>query len=130
MGIEYDIRTVSYGKLRLKLLIWDSAGRELLLRRFHAVLMLYDTTNRQSFENISCWNHAVGNTSLLKIVVGTKTDLEDNRQVSHVEARELCDSLGIAHHIQVSSKTADNVEKTFNTLVESLVRHVKLFPFS
>lgn len=60
IGIEFGSKTVELeNKKRIKLQIWDSSGQERFraiissyYRGAHAVILMYDTTNRESFEKI------------------------------------------------------------------------------
>ena len=60
--------------------------------------MVYDTTDKESFKSIDNWmneveKHASDNVS--KILVGNKSDLTDQRQVSLEEGKELADHYNI-----------------------------------
>ena len=72
--------------------IWDTAGHE----RFHsitagfyknadAIIIAFDVSKIKSFENVKKWNDSINENSKLnipRILVGTKFDLEDFREVS------------------------------------------------
>jgi Ras-related protein Rab-4B len=80
----------------LRLHLWDTAGQE----RFRAVtrnyyrdtagiILVYDITRRASFENLSTWladARALSSSSTKVIVVGNKSDLVQEREVSEIEA--------------------------------------------
>ena len=54
-------------------------------------LLIYDITNRRSFENCAEWLSRLKDNSLEDIIimlVGNKTDLEDKREVSKSEGEE------------------------------------------
>ena len=60
--------------------------------------MVYDITDRQSFQDIENWleeiqKHASPNVA--KLLVGNKCDLENERAVSVQEGREYAESLGM-----------------------------------
>ena len=59
VGVDYKQKTVNIEGKRIKLQIWDTAGSERYrsiatqhYRGSHGVVLLYDTTNKSSFENI------------------------------------------------------------------------------
>ena len=55
--------------------------------------MVYDITNRDSFNNVYRWvekcrPHTITNTKMVGMLVGNKCDLEDKRQVSIAEGAQ------------------------------------------
>ncbi len=61
------------------------------------IFIVYDVTNRDSFINIKQWLEYVDqrvSSSVKKLLVGNKCDMEFKRVVEYEEAKELADSLG------------------------------------
>ncbi|GLD64667.1 ras-related protein Rab-39B [Lates japonicus] len=96
VGVDFFSRLVEIepGK-RIKLQIWDTAGQE----RFRSItrayyrnsvggLLLFDITNRRSFQNVHDWleeaRSHVQPHSIVFLLVGHKCDLEAQRQVCTV----------------------------------------------
>lgn len=82
--------------------------------------MLYDVTDRESFENLNHLNdlitiHAPENVQ--KIVIGNKSDLlkTANNIVPYNDAVKLCKELNIPNCVQVSAKNGDNIDKAMQT---------------
>merc|ERR1712100_956367 len=107
---------------RVLLSIWDTAGQE----RFHALgpiyyrdsngaLLVYDITDRDSFERVQHWVRELvkmlGNTCQI-VIVGNKIDLERNRNVTVEEAEEYAASVG-ATHFQTSAKLNKGLDEVF-----------------
>mmetsp|Transcript_24794 Transcript_24794/g.17499 ORF Transcript_24794/g.17499 Transcript_24794/m.17499 type:complete len:82 (+) Transcript_24794:254-499(+) len=75
--------------------IWDTAGQEryraianAYYRQAVGVLVVYDITERTTFENLDRWLNEIRTHADQKIVillVGNKSDLQQNRQVSYEE---------------------------------------------
>ena len=98
IGVDFQAKTVfsSSGNL-LRLHLWDTAGQEhfrcivsAYYRCIAAALLVFDVTNRESFENLDHWLTELRekNSSLKElpiIILGNKTDKE-NRKVSFEEA--------------------------------------------
>ena len=71
---------------KLKLQIWDTAGEERFkniissyYRGASGILLLYDITDRESFENLNSWLIDIEKNTkkdVCKILVGTNCDLE------------------------------------------------------
>jgi Ras-related protein Rab-1A len=113
----------------VKLQIWDTAGQE----RFqsitsnyyhgsHAIAIVYDITNRQSFENLRRWIADVdrlGNPQVCKIVIGNKADMEDKRAVRADEGLALANNLGVPF-LETSAKTALNVREMFDQMCQAI----------
>ena len=129
IGVDFKIRTINMDGKVIKLQIWDTAGQERFrtivssyYRGAHGIMVVFDITNKESFENIPMWceeikKHASG--SVKKILIGNKSDFDTRRQVEYSEAKELADSMNMTY-IETSAKTALNVEKSFYDLASML----------
>ena len=85
--------------------------------------MVYDITDRQSFQDVENWlgevrQHASPN--IVKILVGNKSDLKDQRQVSYQEGKEFADSLGM-QFLETSAKEKMNIDEAFLTLTKAIL---------
>merc|ERR1711934_896822 len=117
--------TVDIGGKTVKLQIWDTAGQERFrtiqqsyYRGAHGVLVVYDTTDRESFHNVKNWLEEIDRyaaKNCCKAIVGTKIDLENKRAVSNAEAMEYFERLGIPLY-ETSAKTNINVREAFTGL--------------
>lgn len=87
------------------------------------VLLVFDVTNRKSFEHVQDWHQEVmatqGPDKAIFLLVGHKSDLQSTRCVSAQEAEELAASLGIAF-METSTKNNCNVDLAFNTLTDAI----------
>uniref|UniRef100_A0A8C9EYF0 RAB26, member RAS oncogene family n=1 Tax=Pavo cristatus TaxID=9049 RepID=A0A8C9EYF0_PAVCR len=62
VGIDFRNKVLTVDGVKVKLQIWDTAGQERFrsvthayYRDAHALLLLYDVTNKASFDNIQAW---------------------------------------------------------------------------
>ncbi len=135
IGVDFFSKKVrlSNGK-KVKLQIWDFGGEErfrFLLPTYskgsNAALFLYDVTSARSLESLPVWLEIVrknaGNVPIL--LIGTKTDLNDFREVSDELAQEQAKLHLCTEHIELSSKTGKNVEKSFEIITELLIKNTK-----
>ena len=98
VGVDVAIKTLDVSGKLLKLQIWDTAGQEryrtLTNNYFHGadgIIVLYDTNNRKSFDNVSSWVKTIEEKSspnALRILIGNKID-KNNREVYSEEGNSL-----------------------------------------
>ena len=90
-----------------------------------ASFIVYDITNRETFENIRNWinelEEFIENKELPIIIVGNKTDLTGQRQVSTQEGVELANELSATRcykisHIETSALSGENIEDAFTLI--------------
>eukprot|EP00828_Plagiopyla_frontata_P024033 TRINITY_DN30698_c0_g1_i1.p2 TRINITY_DN30698_c0_g1~~TRINITY_DN30698_c0_g1_i1.p2 ORF type:complete len:125 (-),score=25.22 TRINITY_DN30698_c0_g1_i1:30-404(-) len=87
-----------------------------------AALIIYDITQYDTFRNAKNWIkglHETANPSILIAFVGNKIDLEDNRQVLAIEAKEFCEQNGL-FFFEVSAKKNINIQELFLSLAKQL----------
>ena len=78
-----------------KLWKWDTAGQERFwtltssyYRGAHGIIIVYDVTNRDSFDNVRQWMTEIerfATENVNKLLIGNKCDLEEKREVSFEE---------------------------------------------
>ncbi|KAG0003008.1 Ras GTPase, partial [Entomortierella chlamydospora] len=96
---------------------------EVLYSYGEGFIFVYSITSRDSFDMIEYLYQNVlrakGNVPICAVLVATKSDLQEERQVSTREGRELAERLH-CQFIEASSETAVNVEESFYTLVREI----------
>lgn len=127
---SYLDKRLNIGKQSVNLMIWDTAGQE----RFHALgpiyyrdangaLLVYDITDRDSFNKVRNWvkelRTIVGD-QIVVVIAGNKCDMEKERQVNDQEAKEYAQSVG-AIHVATSAKNGKGVEETFLELTKQML---------
>lgn len=84
IGVDFKIRTVEYEGKRIKLQIWDTAGQERFrtitatyYRGTHGVIVVYDVTDRESYENVQRWMTEIDKNceNVSRVLVGNKIDM-------------------------------------------------------
>jgi GTPase SAR1 family protein len=83
---------------------------------------MYDIRSKESFLNISNYWYAdvkknIGDCKC--VIVGNKSDLDDERVVNTIQAKEFADKNGIPY-IESSAKVGTNVEEIFIILAKQL----------
>jgi len=130
IGVDFETKTLHFDGLDVKLMIWDFGGEE----RFRFIfpnyicgamggILMYDITNYSSL------SHAIDWLTLLKasdneipiVLIGGKSDLEIIREVSPEEGLTVAEDMNIHAFYECSSKTGENVEKIFHSLVKTML---------
>ncbi len=133
IGVNMSQKYIPHGDKIIQLILWDLAGqskyqetRSLSYQGAHGAIMVYDLTDRQTFDNISKWHddimRSMGDESIKihLILCGNKKDLADKRTVSTQEGKELARKLQI-NFFETSALTGENINQAFLQLVETLL---------
>jgi GTPase SAR1 family protein len=81
------------------------------------LVLVYDTTSRQSFQDISgIFNAHRQLRDVIIVLVGNKTDLRQQRQVQHHEGLDLARKLG-AHFWEVSALNGESINEMLRGMV-------------
>ena len=117
----------------VKIVIHDTAGQERFrslttnyIKKANGILLVYDITDRKSFDNITNWMdniHEETGDKLPIILVGNKIDLNKERAVSKNEGEEKAKEFGLKF-FETSAKEGNNVQKCFRELVELIVEKI------
>ena len=123
-NIQHDVADL------IKLQIWDTAGQErfrsIIRSYYHNVcgcIIAYDITKKNTFDNSSYWMDEVrkNNENVILILVGTKNDLEEKREVSYEEGVKLSNYYNIPF-FEISSKEC--VDHVFHKIVEMVIHKI------
>ncbi|XP_055265184.1 ras-related protein Rab-26 isoform X2 [Moschus berezovskii] len=134
-GWLFQNKVVDVDGMKVKLQIWDTAGQERFrsvthayYRDAHALLLLYDVTNKASFDSIQAWlteiqEHAQDDVVLM--LLGNKVDSAQERAVKREDAEKLAKDYGLPF-METSAKTGLNVDLAFTAIAKELKqRHTK-----
>ena len=134
IGVEYGAKTVTASGKLIKLQIWDTAGQEsfrAITRSFYrnanGVILMYDLTRMESFENLEDWLREIRLNSDPEVViylVGNMLDLADEeREVSREAGEKFASEKKLDGFIEASAKTADHVAEVFVKVAEVLYKN-------
>ncbi|EAW71118.1 RAB17, member RAS oncogene family [Homo sapiens] len=132
VGCAFFTKVVDVGATSLKLEIWDTAGQEkyhsvchLYFRGANAALLVYDITRKDSFLKAQQWlkdlEEELHPGEVLVMLVGNKTDLSQEREVTFQEGKEFADSQKLLF-METSAKLNHQVSEVFNTVAQELLQ--------
>ena len=130
IGVDFKVKTLEINNKRVKMQIWDTAGEERFrtvvstyFRGAHGILLLYDVTNKDSFKNLENWLIEIEKNSsekVLKILLGNKCDLSDDREISQEDGKAFAVRNGM-EFMETSAKMNTNVNEAFETLGKLMI---------
>ncbi|KAJ3681213.1 hypothetical protein LUZ60_015702 [Juncus effusus] len=133
IGVEFQTQSMEIDGKEVKAQIWDTAGQE----RFRAVtsayyrgafgaLVVYDISRRSTFDNVGRWLQELNthsDTTVVKMLVGNKCDLENIREVSVDEGKTLAETEGL-FFMETSALDSTNVKTAFEIVIKDIYNNV------
>ncbi len=130
IGTSFAVKTVDLDSVMVKLQIWDLAGqphfggvRPLFYQGSTGVIYVFSVIDRSSFEHLVGWlEEARKNAGNVPgILIGNKTDLLDQREVSREEAEAYAAQAGLKY-IETSAKLDENVGDAFQQAAVTIIQ--------
>ena len=122
IGINCLNKLFVFDGKKVKINYYDTAGQErynsinlTLLRKADGVILVYDITSQESFRKIDFWIQELHNKnrdSKVLMLVGNKTDLDNEREVSFQEGEKKANEIGCPF-METSAKTNHNIKECF-----------------
>ena len=130
IGVDFKTKQIELDDHSIKMQIWDTAGHEKFrtittsyYKSAQAIIILYDITQKSSFDHIRNWITEIdkfGKQGVLKVIVGNKLDLENNRKITKEAAENLALKYGVKLW-EVSAKDNTNIEEMFLDTIKTLL---------
>ncbi|KAJ7417145.1 Ras-related protein Rab-26 [Willisornis vidua] len=146
VGIDFRNKVLTVDGVKVKLQIWDTAGQERFrsvthayYRDAHALLLLYDVTNKASFDNIQAWLteiHEYAQQDVVLMLLGNKVDSAQDRVVKREDGEKLAKVGEVPENVhqetvtwrpeygvpfmETSAKSGLNVELAFTAIAKEL----------
>ena len=132
IGLNILSHTFDFFGSEIGVVLYD-LGAQKYFKRFRktyylgaqAAFIVFDLTNRESFDNVIIWHQElrsfVPDEDVPIVIVGNKTDLKEERQVYYQEGVRLANTLSENEkvklsYIETSALTGENVEDAFNLI--------------
>ena len=135
IGVEFFLKELMVDDIPILLQLWDFGGQDrfrFLLDKYamgaRGALLMFDLTRPITFESIEHWLSIIriSDPNLPVLLLGTKSDLlEGPESIEQSYLEEKCKKCNIFKYLQISSKTNENIDKSFEVISEEVVRYVK-----
>ena len=134
VGMDFQDKIIEIEDKKVRLQVWDTAGQERFrnvtksyFQSSHGLLVVYDITDKESFEKINFWienikNNAPENAKL--ILVGNKCDLANERKVTIEDGENKARNYNIKF-FESSAKDGTNVNELFFYLANEIYQNDK-----
>ena len=132
VGVEFGTINQTIDNNIVKIQIWDTAGQE----RYRSItsayykgakgsLIVYDITRRSSFDSIDKWITDLKSNcdeKISVILIGNKTDLEEQREVTKEEGQQKAELYKLAF-METSALNGNNIAEAFTALINDVYKN-------
>ncbi|XP_062517719.1 ras-related protein Rab-18-like [Corticium candelabrum] len=136
IGVDFKTKHLTVHGNKAKLALWDTAGQERFrtltpayYRGAHGVILVYDCSSRDTFENLSVWLNELDTyatkKNIVKMLIGNKID-KPNRVITRAEGERFARKHAMLF-VEASAKTCEGVELAFEELVEKIIETPELW---
>ena len=133
VGVEFGAKNLEVNGRIYRIQIWDTTGQEnfrSIARAYYknsvCACIVYDITNRNSFNSIQSWiDDCVKQSpkSILFILIGNKNDLNESREVQYEEGVEFAKKRNMIF-LETSAKTGNNISTIFDKSIRQIDKNI------
>ena len=133
VGIDYFTKEEIINNQTIQVKLWDTAGQERFksltqnyFRNAQGVLLTFDVTNSESFDNLKDWINSIkknmegNNVFIPLIIIGNKIDMEDSREIQKEDAQKFATE-NKYKYFETSAKTGEGVDDAIRDLVNQVL---------
>ena len=129
-GLDLKTADVIIDDKKVRVQLWDTVGQEKyksitknLIQRVQGIIILFDITNEESFNNLNSWikiikEHCGDKMPIL--IVGNKCDLEEERTVPREVIYDYI-KREKRQYIETSCKTGKNIKKVIDNISKKII---------
>jgi Ras-related protein Rab-1A len=136
VGVEFKVKTMRIDPFtHVDLKIWDTCGEEkyrTITRQYYrdsdGVVLVFDLTNKNSFDKLSGWLHDIkeyGPKDTCVILVGNKSDVRERKLFLFEEGKKFAMQYKMPY-IEVSAKNGTNVISMFENITKKMIENAAL----
>lgn len=129
-GVDFVTKSLSIPSTldSVEFFVYDSSGKEEFgdivethMKNVKIIILVYDVTNMESFQNIAEWYKKLENANSGKelhgALIGNKLDLMDRQVVSSEMGQNMAEQLHL-HFFECSAKDMRNIDAPFQTIAK------------
>lgn len=130
VGIDFFTKDEVFNGKIVRIKIWDTAGQERykaltqgFFRNAHGILIVYDVTNAETFDNLKYWVQSIhthlgekGNVKV--IIIGNKIDL--SREIKREDAEKFAEENNYKY-FETSALSGEGIEESITYLVKQVL---------
>ena len=133
VGLDYYTKQEMINNINVLVKLWDTEGQERFkaltpnyFRNAEGVVLAYDVTNSESFENLKFWINSIKsnlgekNIFIPIIIIGNKIDMEDMRDITKEDASKFAKENNYKY-FETSAKTGEGVDEAIRDLVNQVL---------
>ena len=135
IGVEFGAKNIEISDKVYRIQIWDTAGQEnfrSITRAYYknsvCALVVYDITNRESFNNVQSWIDdckSQSTKSIFMVLIGNKEDLSSTeRQVEYDEGKQFAEQNNMLF-FETSAKTGNKIEDVFFESASAIAQKIE-----
>ena len=127
---KFEIKVILKKEKEVNLIVWDTSGQERFrslalktIKNFDGIVLVFDVTNRKSFENISNWLSLIKENTEQKpniILFGNKSDVEKEKWKITKEEIKQCVKKTKLDYFEVSAKKNQGINEGLSYLTNNL----------
>ena len=131
IGLDFQSKNIQIENQDIHLLLYDTAGQEkyrslipMYTRDANIILLVYDITNRDSFNHLPDWIKDLTNINLEEVIfaiVANKIDLNTKREITIEEGQKFADEHNFIFQ-EISAKTGSGFSDLFYKNVFERIR--------
>lgn len=87
----------------------------------HGAILCYDTTRRDTLDSLDRWINKLEDINIPKVLVSTKNDVEELREVLNEEGLETAKRLNISFYIPTTSLKGIGITETFEAISKLMI---------
>ena len=129
IGIDFITKDVKIGNDLVTVKIWDTAGQErfrtithTFYKQAEGVLLVFDVTDRMSYENLHTWVNSIhehADEKIIKYLIANKIDLTEERKVTKEEGQKMANQYKMKYY-ETSARTNINVADSIEGLAQEI----------
>ena len=127
VGLDLKYANLNINNKKIKLQLWDTAGQEKFrsmttsyYRGVNVIIIVFDVTSQISFEHVKDWMNNIkqfAKIGVMKVIVGNKIDLKDERIVTYVEGKNFAQSYNVKY-FETSAITREGIVELFENICQ------------